>query len=358
MKYCPLCGGEFQDAVECCAKCRAVLVGASDGIANSPKLLWVGKDLREFELVIAALFDAEVPYRAKEAAPGIYGMVSGAESSVHVLAEDFAKALLIADAAIRGRQGSSRACHQCGVASSASMAACPVCRAQLLVDREPETKRGIFGQKLVVKKAKYCPICDAEYPDSGESCTVCGVELVREELRGRPLDERQRDEGIEVAWRGGDPVAVSEAITILREAGIYHHVQATSDHLVFELGMPRPKYVVRVFASDVARAKELLSGIRESLPFSLGATVEDTAETELVASHGETKWKPGAATVEVWQGEDSALAGVLENCLRENRIGVRREGREAAAERLLVMPEDEVEAREIVREVREGTPLE
>ena len=116
---------------------------------------------------------------------------------------------------------------------------------------------------------RYCPLCDAEYPASHSRCTVCGVDLVPEELRGQPLDENQRNDRIVLAWRGGDPVAVSEVIEILRGAGIRHHVQPTNDHMVFELGMPRPKYAVRVFQSDLARAKELLAGVQETSPFAL-----------------------------------------------------------------------------------------
>ena len=90
-----------------------------------------------------------------------------------------------------------------------------------------------------------------------------------EELRGQPLDERQRKEKIQVVWRGGDPVAVSEVINVLRQAGIRHHVQPSNEHLVFELGMPRPKYAVRVFASDAREPRrELLANVRESSPFA------------------------------------------------------------------------------------------
>ncbi len=105
-------------------------------------------------------------------------------------------------------------------------------------------------------------------------CSVCGVELVPEELRGHPLDERQRKEKIVLVWKGGDPLAVSEVIHILRDAGIRHHVQPTNEHLVFELAMPRPKYAVRVFLSDLARAKELLANVRESAPFALDEPAE------------------------------------------------------------------------------------
>ncbi|HUE42510.1 MAG TPA: hypothetical protein VMP12_03050 [Candidatus Sulfotelmatobacter sp.] len=208
---------------------------------------------------------------------------------------------------------------------------------------------------------KYCPVCDAEYTDSHAMCSVCGVELVPEELRGHPLDERQRKEKIVLAWRGGDPLAVSEVIHILRDAGIRHHVQPTNEHLVFELAMPRPKYAVRVFLSDLSRAKGLLANVRESAPFALDEPAEDDADSSAAQSHSsDCSWSPGAATTVVWSGQDTALADLLEACLRENRIGVRRDdgadGNERDHIRLLVMPAAEAASREIIREVREATP--
>jgi hypothetical protein len=200
---------------------------------------------------------------------------------------------------------------------------------------------------------KYCPICDAEYDDAHRQCSVCGIELVPE-LRGRPSDERQRKEKIQVAWRGGDPVAVSEVIQILREAGIRHHVQPGNEHMVFELGIPRPKYAVRVFASDVAAAKELLANVRESAPFA--PEISDLADDAAAPPRAEVPYNPAAATVEVWSGADAPLAELLEACLRENRVGVRREGIEPGQLRLLVMSANESQAREIIREVREATP--
>jgi hypothetical protein len=212
---------------------------------------------------------------------------------------------------------------------------------------------------------KYCPVCDAEYNDSHTMCSVCSIELVPEELRGHPLDERQRKEKIVLAWRGGDPLAVSEVIHILRDAGIRHHVQPTNEHLVFELAMPRPKYAVRVFLSDLSKAKELLANVRESAPFALDEPADDAAETggqEDGSRTADRDFQPKAATAVVWSGEDTALAELLEACLRENRIGVRREddanetGTGPNRIRLLVKPDAEAASREIIREVREATP--
>jgi hypothetical protein len=212
---------------------------------------------------------------------------------------------------------------------------------------------------------KYCPVCDAEYADSHAMCSVCGVELVPEELRGQPLDERQRKEKIVLVWKGGDPLAVSEVIHVLREAGIRHHVQPTNEHLVFELAMPRPKYAVRIFLSDLPRAKELLADVRESAPFALDEPEEDELDSSAIesSSPSDRTWNPSAATAVVWSGADTALADLLEACLRENRIGVRRDdgtdgvgGAEAKEIHLAVMPAAEAASREIIREVREATP--
>jgi hypothetical protein len=211
---------------------------------------------------------------------------------------------------------------------------------------------------------KYCPVCDAEYADSHAMCSVCGIELVPEELRGHPLDERQRKEKIVLVWKGGDPLAVSEVIHALREAGIRHHVQPTNEHLVFELAMPRPKYAVRIFLSDLPRAKELLADVRESAPFALDEPVDDQADSSAIeSSPSDRTWKPSDATAVVWSGADAALADLLEACLRENRIGVRRDegadgavGTESKEIHLAVTPAAEAASREIIREVREATP--
>jgi hypothetical protein len=202
----------------------------------------------------------------------------------------------------------------------------------------------------------YCPICDAEYTAAHKQCTVCGVDLVPEEHRGKPLDEQQRNEPIVVAWRGGDPLAVSEVVSTLREAGILHHVQPTNDHMVFELGMPRPKYAVRVFSSDAANAKALLGDIRETAPFDLGESPDTADLAPSEPERAKHEYTAKGAIVEIWKGEDGALAELLEACLHENSIGVNRVGAEPGPLQLLVMPEDESSAREIIREVRDGTP--
>jgi len=363
VEYCVLCRAEYRDGIAICATCRAPLVHSLDSkeaLANPSRLLWKGKDESEFEIVAGVLRDREIPAFVEERPSGIAGLAHP-ESQIHVLSQDFDRALAITADAIRfiGRiKNPMQTCYSCARQCSVFLAACPVCKAILMVEQNKRPENALSSSAQERSAMKYCPLCDAEYSEAHTRCTVCGVDLVPEELRGRPLDERQRKERIELVWRGGDPGAVSDVIHTLREAGIRHHVQATNDHLVFELGMPRPKYVVRTFASDAAKAKELLAGIPDSSPFvSMEATAlalaDEPFEEQPARKH---EWKPAAATLEIWSGEDAALAQLLQDCLRENGIGVRLEGKPPGITRLKVMPPDEVVAREIIREVREASP--
>lgn len=362
MKYCPLCGAEYLAGHDICANCTASLVDSlhSDEVrGNSAQLFWIGNDLQEFSSVAAALREAGIPTNAAEGLGGFVGALLKSESKIYILQADLEAALDVAANAVANRPnnlGSVQTCHACGSDFSASLTACPKCKSILFIEAKKDAVESATQRATATGLMKYCPLCDAEYTSSNTRCSVCGAELVPEELRGRPLDEQQRNERIVMVWRGGDPVAVSEVVTRLRETGIRHHVQATHDHLVFELGMPRPKYAVRVFASDVSKATGLLADIRESLPFGLSFTPVPEEEALALPERSSQPRNPAAATVEIWNGEDASLAELLDACLRENRIGVRRTGREPGALRLFVAPPDETAAREIVREVREATP--
>jgi hypothetical protein len=362
MKYCPLCGAEYLAGHYSCANCTASLVDSldSDEVRGNPaRLFWIGRNLQEFNLVAAALREAEIPANAVDGLRGFVGALLKSESKIYILQADLEAGLEVAAKAIANRPsglGSVQSCHACGTNCSASLTACPNCKAILFIEAKKDAMESATHRPTSPVPMKYCPLCDAEYSGSNTRCTVCGVELVPEELRGRPLDEQQRNERIVVVWRGGDPLAVSEVVTRLREAGIRHHVQATHDHLVFELGMPRPKYAVRVFASDVSKATELLADIRESLPFGLSFTPVEEEEPLALPERSSQPWNPAAATVEIWNGDDGSLAELLEACLRENRIAVRRAGREPGTLQLFVTPPDETAAREVIREVREATP--
>lgn len=365
MTHCPLCGGEYRRDVNVCPTCDANLVDSpaeSTDKDNSAVLLWISKDLVEFDWVAAALRDAQIPVHAERGLGGLVGTLLNSLSKIYVLQSDFGRALDVAahasDEQTRTKKD-TQGCYACGAECSAALTSCPKCRAVLIVAGQEGSTRG--SPKAVASKAlKYCPLCDVEYREDHDRCTVCNVALVPEELRGRPLNEKGRHERIVLVWKAGDPIAVSQGIAALRDAAIPHHVKATNDHFVFELGIPRPKYEVRVFESDAEAARALLAGISETVPFGLSEPEPRLpAEPAEAAPHRRTsaEGKPSQATAEIWSGEDAGLAHILEDCLRENHIAVRSEGHEPGTMRIFVPPADAVPAREILREIREGTPL-
>jgi hypothetical protein len=62
------------------------------------------------------------------------------------------------------------------------------------------------------------------------------------------------------------------------------------------------------------------------------------------------------AVSEVWAGDSVDFGSMLVACFRENGVASRSVAQNGKI-RLLVRPEDEPRAKEIVREVIEGTPM-
>lgn len=361
MKYCPLCAAEYKEDRYRCSSCGAALVAslhAEEVRKNPPRLLWIGGNSAEFDAVAGALREAGIPALVEEGPARILQRLLNSESQICVLQNDLPRALETAVTAIASlpESGSVQTCYQCESKCSAGLTVCPKCSATLILERPPKQQAPTTGETFFLQTSKYCPLCDAEYSSNYQHCSVCGVELVPEEMRGRSISDHEAKEEIVIIWRGGDPSAVSNVVSLLRAAGIRHHVQSTHDHFVFELALPRPRYVVRILQRDEERAKELLGDVTDS-PF-FGAQIsadfpEDGPGQPRPVAH---RWNPASATVEIWSGDDAAMGKLVGECLRENEIGFRREGREPGKLRLFVTNSDETRAREILREIREGTP--
>ncbi|HEY6945177.1 MAG TPA: hypothetical protein VI431_08550 [Candidatus Acidoferrum sp.] len=365
MKYCPLCAAEYKEERDRCSSCRAVLVASlapEEVRKNPPRLLWIGGSAAEFDAIAGALNEAIIPALVEEGPVKVLQKFLKSESQICVLQNDFPQALETAANAITSLveekdRAAPQTCYQCGKACSRALTVCPQCSATLILGRPPKRRRPATEEISFLQASKYCPLCDAQYSSNYQHCSVCGVQLVPEERRGRPFNDRELREKIVIIWRGVDPVAVGNVVSLLREAGIRHHVESTHDHFVFELAMPRPRYVVRILESDAERARDLLANITDS-PF-FGAEISPDFPKDLSAQTrpAERRWNPAAANVELWSGDDSAMAKLLEDCLQENNIAFRREGLAPGVLHLFVMKNDEARAREILREIREGTPL-
>src|SRR5260370_30547524 len=92
---------------------------------------------------------------------------------------------------------------------------------------------------------------------------------------------------------------------------------------------------------EVEPSAGLLMGRDSFLPYGL----------ELAAKKG---WFPEDISPLVWSGENIGLVGGIGLALQEHEIPYRMETEPLGTARVFIHPEDEIKAREIIREVEEG----
>jgi hypothetical protein len=203
----------------------------------------------------------------------------------------------------------------------------------------------------------YCPVCRAEYREGFTRCSDCDTDLVASLAPPPPSDD------LAIAWRGSDPALFSAALAALQNAAIRNYQIADHDNLAWELAIPRPRYSIWVLKRDLEKALALVGQMNERPAFAFGETPE-WAQTEDRSGESDdsvTDMEPDIdtdeTTVEVWSAADPPMANTLKDCLHENGIAclVQQSGENC---RILVRPKAEKRAREIVREVIEGTPPE
>jgi hypothetical protein len=175
-------------------------------------------------------------------------------------------------------------------------------------------------------------------------------------------------------WKGTDLRVCTEICTVLDEAGIPHKTIRRQDYLFnlnnqspYEVGVPASFYekaelaIKDAFGTDETGedAVPLLPAPGEDgiEPFDERGKGRATEEERVEANEWLGPRYPEDATVEVWSGEDVGLWEMIEMSLKENDVLTRSET-EADGTRMFVLPGDEVRAKEIVREIVEGAPLE
>lgn len=253
----------------------------------------------------------------------------------------------------------------------------------------------------------YCPQCKAEYRQGFTRCADCDVELVHEPppaahglgATGEASSHSEDSEDPFCSfWRGDDPRLHAELCELLTEEGIPHKTVRREDHLfnlniksAFQIGIPfsqfekaeaaiKYAYGTEEEQEDAARLLPYRKGYAPAVRATLawrplakgftrtggrseetendgraaleGAAAEDNSENRQ-PDWDPTNWNPEEATVRVWSSEDAYPGEIIEMALRENQIHARFEkadGKNA----IFVLPEDEVRASEIVREIVEG----
>jgi hypothetical protein len=211
----------------------------------------------------------------------------------------------------------------------------------------------------------FCPKCKAEYRPGFRHCPDCDVDLVAE----LPPEGRQGDIGAQrVVWKGESEWACVALCRKLQSAEIPYKVSQTEEYRDTRMGS-HWDYEIAVLPAEYEKAKELLgTGDQTSedegqadqteqagLELPGPAPVFGTAVEASDSSAGQSS--PEDASVEICSLDAPDAASFLESCFRENQIRWRCDER-GGTHKFFVVPDDESRAREIVREVKDGSPLE
>ncbi len=211
----------------------------------------------------------------------------------------------------------------------------------------------------------FCPNCKCEYIRGVTQCADCDVALVD------ALDPLSPglDDGVRIVpvWRGRDPGEFDAAKQALHDAGILFTVPdskgsfsfiASEQNLEVWVAEPDQEKARKIFSDLEGQVdpSELTPEELESLALS-ESDQEDIEETTNQPLNLPEHWYEDQPVVEVWSGGDQKLADNLISCLRE--VGIAwHEFSEESHLRLVVLPEQEARAKEIVREVVEASPPE
>jgi hypothetical protein len=209
----------------------------------------------------------------------------------------------------------------------------------------------------------FCPSCKCEYRAGATLCSDCGVPLVDSLDPGAPSPPDGGE--LVLVWAGNDPQEWTETKEALTKAKIPFSEQESSAYFIFR--SMRPKSELFVPKKYVERARKVLLDLGSRVdPAEL--TAEEIKSLELPESDGAypdghasipsdlpEDWDDQEPASEVWSGGDEDFANTLLACFREISIPSRKFSKDGEW-RLVVRPEQEARAKEIVREVVEASP--
>src|ERR1700732_3386085 len=173
------------------------------------------------------------------------------------------------------------------------------------------------------------------------------------------------NDSLEILWRGAAPAKFTALQAALRDESIPFWTPQVYDPAGGFLSS-RPYYLeavpgfeIRVHSTDLPRANDALEWVesKEDAPAVPG---DQSKFDHPIFAPNQTlpyDWDSNEATSEAWAGEDEPMAEYLASALRENVIPSRIPEEPGHRVRLCVRPEDLPRARDIVREIADGAPL-
>jgi hypothetical protein len=208
----------------------------------------------------------------------------------------------------------------------------------------------------------FCPQCQAEYRQGFTRCADCDVDLVYVLPEALSVPE-EPGEKLHSLWTGVDPRICAEHCAKLKDAGIPFKVIRREDRL-FNINT-YPDLEIAVPPSLHEKAKEVIGNedaVEQMEESEIQAAMELPAEDDPATTKDKDdnwdpeNWYPEDATVEVWSENTQRLTWMIESSLHENRIHSRTDRLDDGACKIFVLPEAELRAREILREITQAAP--
>jgi hypothetical protein len=210
-----------------------------------------------------------------------------------------------------------------------------------------------------------CPSCKCEYIRGVKHCADCDVDLVDALASSPPILDG--DARIVSIWRGNDMAEWQSVQKALEEAEIAFTVPDPKSS--FSFFSSEPTMEILISGADREKARKIILDLQgqvdpdeltpEELE-SLALAESDQPESEeqsFLPQDLPENWYEDEPVAEIWNGDTEAFANNLSACLREIGIASHLFSEEGHC-RLVVLPEQEARAKEIVREVVEATPPE
>ncbi len=212
----------------------------------------------------------------------------------------------------------------------------------------------------------FCPQCKAEYRPGFSRCSDCEVDLVERAPESYPSGIAPSQAQRKRVWLSYEQESCVYVCAGLSAAGIPFEVTQGKHQISWN---EDERYEIWVPAESYDKAK----AIAEEGRVDFSDSYEDQKIMELpdagpeLAKHDNRNcdWRLEDASVEVWAEKTEerpwyeqvkGVAWMIELSLHENGIGTHTNVSQEGFKRIFVRPEDEFQAREIVREIKDGAP--
>ena len=343
--FCPQCLVEYRPGFTRCSDCEVELVEEvrervtageyrQDQRSKLPRelsaQLWHGTDPHFFLGLLSSLGDKNVPAFGRPVHPPMYDSFGeqppgwgSAEFEVLVSPENlrFAQWVLSSDEEVYQEQEAD--------AEASGEGAEPF-------DLEP----GVTG---------VCPLCDSQFAEAYSVCPNCGVPL--RPPQGSALEQN----AAKVLCNLPHPQFLADLRAALHGVGI------PFNNANFPQGPDTLRGDVVVLGADFARATGIFAQALQYWEFDHSicpGPSHDPREPYWPHHAKQNGWYPEDLTMLLWTGTNLNVLDGAGMALREHEIAYRVESPEPGSAKLLVHPDDEGQAREILRYVLEGVSLE